>query len=552
MEAEQTQLFNQKLSQWIASQGFWFQLRHSMSGGGGWSMTVSHLMRLGAKVAMVLLVAACGFAIYLFQRVKTESFTDSLNAGLVRGLGAAEAKVLYFTRSQGGAQIRRVGVEGGASTFFRNLDAGNVRLKMGLLDGLAKSWDAGTLQAKWMELDLKAGADSAGQAKALGDSLFREWQGFNFSSVDVEEATLRWGFSARTQGLIEKSHMVATRGAESWRIVFKGGTFSQNWLKKLEIVELIAECGPGGMKVTRGDFKSGGGVVTFHDVAVAGGEKPAVTGNLEISKADLASFIPESARPYVEGVISGEFELSGSTNSVDGIRIEGDVTLGEGDGIVLREKIELLNVLSAVDLYNNYFKVPFDRGSFHLKTGGGSMELSRVDLRSGELMTLQGQLTMRYPREGESIGADGAGQFAPVFNPEGDASQVAKGPDLTLEKAAKAEEAEKKAKETKGKKGSGAGVDDMAIFERGAQRRIDELLLQQELARRAQALRCEPGSSLKVTIPGDAFNRSEVLRRDFPVDPATGRIAIVVPLEGTLHEMTRRQADEMRKTGLRN
>jgi hypothetical protein len=543
MEAEQTQSFNQKLSQWIASQGFWFQLRHSMSGGGGWAMTMNHLMRLSFKLLVALVVAAGGFGIYLVKRVQYPAFQQSLNSGLASGLGATEAKVLDFSRSQGNVQIRRIGAEGGEKSFFRNLDAGNVRLKMGLLDGLAGPWEAGTLQAKWMEIDLKAGADNAEQAEALGESFFREWNGFRFSSIEVDETTLRWGFSQRTQGRIEQSYMVATRVSEGWRLVFKGGTLSQNWLKKLEIVEMTVECDSTGMKILKGEFKCGGGDVEFRDVAVTGGEKPVVSGVIAVSKVELASFLPETARPFAEGVISGNFELTGSTNSVDGLQLEGDVTLGGGNYIAVREKLHLFSALSLLDIDNSYHRVPFDRGSFHLKTGGGAMELSRVDIKAGELMTAQGKILMRFPPDSEVVGPDGASQFPPVFNPGLEPVQGSKEVDLSLEKAARAEKAEKEA--------AGEQAKDMAIFERGKQRRINNLLLQQEMTRRAQSLRCEPGSGLRITIPGNAFDGLEVLREAFPVDPANGRIAIDVPLQGTLFEITRRQSEELKKLGER-
>lgn len=539
MEAEQTQSFNQKLSQWIASQGFWFQLRHSMSGGGGWAMTMNHLVRLGFKVVVALLVAAAGFGIYLVQRVKTAPFQESLNTGLAAGLGAEEAKVLDFLRMQGNVQIRRIGAEGGENSFFRTLDAGNIRLKMGLLDGLAVPWDAGTLQAKWMEIDLKAGANSPDQATRLGEALFREWPGFRFSSLEVDQAKLSWGFSPRTQGKIENSRLVATRSAEGWRLVFKGGTLSQNWMKDLEIVEFVAEVDPLGLKVLKGEFKSGGGSVTFRDVAVSGGEKPQVSGRVVIDKANLAAFLPEAAEPFIEGVLSGEFALSGSTNSVEGLQLEGDVVLGGENVISIREKFHLLNALSLLDINNSYHKVPFDRGSFHMKTGGGAMELSRVDLKAGDLMTAQGKLLMQFPRDDEMVNADGSGGVASVFSPAAGAPADARQVELSLEEAARAGKEESK------------NSKDMAIFERGAQRRINELLLKQEMNRRAQALRCEPGSGLRITIPGEAFDRQEGLRELHPVDPSNGRIAIDVPLQGTLYELTRRQSEELLKLGER-
>jgi hypothetical protein len=278
-------------------------------------------------------------------------------------------------------------------------------------------------------------------------------------------------------------------------------------------------------------------------VAVTGGEKPVVSGVIAVSKVELASFLPETARPFAEGVISGNFELTGSTNSVDGLQLEGDVTLGGGDYIAVREKLHLFSALSLLDIDNSYHRVPFDRGSFHLKTGGGAMELSRVDIKAGELMTAQGKILMRFPPDSEVVGPDGASQFPPVFNPGLEPVQGSKEVDLSLEKAARAEKAEKEA--------AGEQAKDMAIFERGKQRRINNLLLQQEMTRRAQSLRCEPGSGLRITIPGNAFDRSEVLRETFPVDPGNGRIAIDVPLQGTLFEITRRQSEELKKLGER-
>jgi hypothetical protein len=546
MEAEQTQLFNQKLSQWIASQGFWFQLRHSMSGGGDWSLTMHHLMRLGVKMLVALLLATGGFGIYLVQRVKTGSFKESLNSGLARGLGATEAKVVDFDRTQGIVQIKRIAAEGGEESFFRNLDAGNLRLKMGLLAGIAGAWDAGTLQAKWMEIDLKAGADSPEAAAKQGASFFREWDRFRFSSLEVDLATVSWGFSPRTQGRIERSHLLATRGTDRWRLEFRGGTLTQNWLRKLEIVELIVDAVPGGLEVIKGEFKVGGGSVFLRDVKISGGDQPVVSGAVEISKAELASFLPDPAKPLVEGVISGTFALSGSTNSAEGLQLEGDVTLGGGNLIAIREKLPLLNTLSLKDLFNSYHRVEFDRGSFRLKTGGGAMELSRVDLKAGELMTAQGRILMRFPSDDElTAAADVKSDFAPLIRPGRDSAKDGKDDravELSLEKAALADKAEKE------KKGAAA---DMALFERGNQRRINDLLLQQEIARRARALRCEPGSGLRITIPGDAFDRTEALREAYPVDPSSGRIAINVPLQGALHELTFQQAKEMLELGQR-
>jgi len=546
MEADQTQTFNQKLSQWIASQGFWFQLRHSMSGGGGWAMTFNHLTRLAFKGLIALLVAVAGFGIYLVKRVDSGSFVQSLDESLAKGLSASEARVVELRRTQGDALIHRVGVEGSDTSFFHSLDAGNIRFKMPILAGISGLWKAGTLQAKRLEMEVKAGADSAEQAKAIGNALFRDWDNFNFSSVEVDETSIHWGdnseanrlmgFSPRAAGGIEKSRMIATRSPEGWRLVFTGGRFSQNWLKDLVIESMVIEIGRGGLVFKQGKFKCGAeGTVVFHDVAVSGGEKPQVSGKVELTNVELESFLPQTATSLVEGRISGELAVSGSTNMMEGIHFEGDIRLAEGSVVSLRERIELLKTLVLADRFNSYRKVDFTRGSFHIKTGGGAMKLSRIDLVAGDLMTMQGMLEVRYPTDAELSGPEGTnvpGKFALVFDPKA-GSEGKKSRDLSLVKAGKAG------------KGDSPNNKDSEIFDRRAQERIDQQLAQEEMIRRSQSLRCSGG--VRISIPGDAFDRNPLLRETFPVDPGSGRIAMDVPLDGTIFELTRRQADEINK-----
>jgi len=473
------------------------------------------------------------------KRVDSGSFIQSLDGSLAKGLSASEAKIVELRRTQGDAQIRRMGVEGGENSFFRSLDAGNIRFKMPLLAGISGPWKAGTLQAKWMEMEVKPGADSAEQAKALGDSLFRDWEGFDFSSVEVDEASFRWGdtsikmgLSQRAAGRIEKSRMIATRSPEGWRLVLNGGTFSQNWLRNLVIESMVVEIGRSGLRIKEGNFKCGDGKVVFKDVAIAGGDKPQLSGKMELTNVAMGSLLPEAPSSMVEGVISGELAMSGSTNSVEGIQFEGDVKLAEGSVISLRDRVELLKSLILADRFNSYRKVDFTKGSFHLKTGGGSLKLTRIDLVAGELMTMQGAFEVRYPTDQELSGPEGTNnpaKFAAVFDPKA-AAENAKGDDLSLTKAGKAAAADSKS---------------MEIFERRNQERMDEQLRQEEMIRRSQSLRSSGG--VRITIPGDAFDRNLPLRETFPLDPGTGRIALDVPLDGTLFELTRRQAEEINK-----
>jgi hypothetical protein len=149
---------------------------------------------------------------------------------------------------------------------------------------------------------------------------------------------------------------------------------------------------------------------------------------------------------------------------------------------------------------------------------------------AGDLMTMQGSLEARYPTDEELAGPEGmnvTARFAPVFDPKA-TSEGGKSEEMSLAKAAKASAADSKESE---------------LFARRAQERMDALLEQEEMIRRAQALRCSGG--MRITIPSEAFDRSATLRETYPVDPGTGRIALDVPLDGNLLELTRRQAEEI-------
>jgi hypothetical protein len=56
---------------------------------------------------------------------------------------------------------------------------------------------------------------------------------------------------------------------------------------------------------------------------------------------------------------------------------------------------------------------------------------------------------------------------------------------------------------------------------------------------------------LKVTLPPDAFERAPKLAAQLPVDANLGRIPLMIPIEGTLYELTLKQAEEIYQLGTR-
>lgn len=537
MNADQPQTFNDRLSQWVASQGFWFQLRYSMSSGGGWSVAAFHLLRLASRLLILLLIGAVGFAFYLSKKFDSTDFQNGLRDRFSEGVAASDAQISGFKREQGRARIRRIGAEGTSTSFFQTLEAGNVSFKMSFLNGLSGNWDAGIIEGNWIDVQVKAGANSPEEAAAAAETLFKRRRNFDVLGLEFSKARVTWGYDKRV-GEIEDSKLTANRVSEGWRFNFRGGRFTQNWIRDFEIEEIVMLCTPSELIVEKGVLLAGDGRVEFKDVRIEGGELPQISGRLIFKNIPIESLVPEKILERVDGSISAELEFSGSTNSAEGLFLQGPVTLGERDLIQIRDEIPILKALDVVDVFNSYKRVSFTQGGFNLKTGGGEMLISGLNLEAKDLMSLQGKLNVRYPTDDEAartIGENPVDMIRPMT--DGREAEEAK-KDITLRRAAK---------ESKGEESLGENTE---FFAGLASKRDAEAMRRAAALRARNTLNFDGG--LQMTIPGDAFERSRILRERYPIDQATSRIGMDVPLRGTLSELTLSQAEAILRDGGRN
>ncbi len=546
MESEQSQNFNERLSQWVASQGFWFQIRYSMSSSGTKGTAMYSLLRLASRLLVFLLVVAVGGWIYLFKVTGTKKFSDGLRASIQKGLSASEIEMKGFSRNRGELGINRLACQGGSETFFTWLEARNIRCKMGLLDGISGKWDAGTVAISTLDLELRAGADDPESARMLSQALFGRSSSVLIDSLDVANASLRWGYSDRTRGAIENSVLKVQRSENGLKLSFKGGTFSQNWLRKLEIVNLVVACNRDGLTFEKAEFQAGLATVDLRGLKVVGGERPAIDGMAKIRKLGIEAILPVAMRSFIEGSISGDFQVSGSTNSSDGVGFSGKVTLDGQDSISLRERIHLLKALSTVDFVRNYHRVDFREGSFQLKTSGGGMEITDLSLKAEDLFTLDGKMLVRLPTPEETKAAAESGsrqEGSPLFNGEDsdpqDSESKIDDSEFSLRRAATA----KRAKD--GNKPGGAP----SLSARLALNLEARQLEGRASERLSRTFRYE--GLFRITIPADALERAPRLLQRFPVDPALGRIPMMVPIKGTLYEITLQQAEDLYQQGRR-
>lgn len=545
MESEQLQNFNERLSQWVANQGFWFQVRYSMAGSGMKGRALFHLLRMGFRMLIFLLLLAVGVWIFLIKRSDMESFAENLRSDLQSALSASDFSMRKPLHSQGMLEISLLGAEGGDATFFSSLEARNIRCKMGLLDGMAGVWKPGNILVSRLEIELRAGSDDAEAARKMSEVIFRKSPRVEADSFEVADATLRWGFSERTRGAIESSALKMQRTEAGWRMNFRGGYFSQNWLNRLEIVNLVVLCDPEGLLFEKAELKQGGGTVDFSGLRVIGGERPETKGVARIRHLNLENTLPASLRTFVEGSISGDFQVSGSTNSPDGIGFEGQVMMDGEDTISLRQRILLLKALSDVDYSRNYHRVDFSEGSFHVKTTRGGMELRDVKLKTTDpksaftLFTLEGQMDVRLPTHEEiqeAMSKGGGTASSPIFSRDDelaeqlDATKTDK--SFTVKSAAMAANRLKEGQQS---------PDSLSLFERLGLSIEMRRLRDQEAERMSQMLRYD--GMFRVTIPADAFDRAPRLRQMYPLEG--GRIALRVPIEGVLYDLTLKQAEEI-------
>jgi hypothetical protein len=557
MDDEQVRSFNDRLSQWVANQGFWFQMRHSFGTSGLKGRATYAVLRMAGRLAVFLLIAALGCLYYLSKRTDSPSFSQDLQGGLQGALGASKLEIRGANSMQGRLEIRSIAARGENGSFFKTIEARNVRLRMGLLDGLVGTWKTQGISAARADIEFRAGADDEESAVRLGDSLFRKPEGFEADQFTVDDATLRWGYSAANQGRVEKSRLSVSRIADGagWRISLKGGTFSQNWIRGFEIRNIEAVLDRDGLVFERAELESGGGTIDFSGLRVSAGARPVVKGSAVLRNVQIARILPAAFSEYIDGSFSGNFQVSGSTNDSAGISFEGQVALDGTDTISIRERIGLLRALSIVDYSRNYHRLDFREGSFDLKTGGGGILVSNMRLSAFEavsdegksapsvlLFAMRGAFRTRLPTEEEklqSLEMASTGEESSML-PGDDSSLMGTGPssDFTLRKAGEL---------TQGQ----GGADESATLVDEIMRESSELRqLRLDAADRAsRSLRYEGG--VVVSIPGDAFERSPVLRSMHPVDPNTGRIEIEVPINGELPNVTRVQAEDLNEKGRR-
>ena len=554
MEIESTQLFNDRLAQWVAKQGFWFQLRYSLAGGGA-SVIAYHLLQMTIRVAIFFAVVGLICLAYLIKRPEQLSFKTKLSNRIVAGLDCDLGSMRGFTNTQNKATIRHLALSGGEGSFFHTLEAGGITFRMGLIDSLKSVWNANAIVVDRLSVNIKAGAESPEEATRLGKALVDPHSGVAFQTLESTNARVTWGYSSKTMGSISQSNMLVLRENNGWRVTFKKGVFQQNWLRNLEIDELILICNDQGIVVEKGEFHVGNakdvteahpmGKVKFSNVRIDGGARPTFSGNIELENISLDDILQDTFFSYIEGSVSGTLKISGSTNSPDGIGLAGRISLNENDQITIRSRIHLLNSLSILSPSGSYQKVTFTEGYFTMKTGAGKFQVDDINLTAPNQMVMKGNAIVRPPTQQEidellrkgTITSDMATELGNVGAVD-NALTTKASDELTLKNAAAIVNKDPKTKSQKG------FIDD--DIDLGVPFRAEsvEQEIQMRAAEKIASVAVYEGA-LQLQMPIIAFPEDSPLRDYLAKTPNQESLILNCPLKGSLFELTLSQAEDL-------
>ena len=521
---EKRAAFNEQMNEWVSRQGLWFQLRHAAD-----SQTImGRVARVGMRLAILLILIALVFWFYLVRRVESESFREDIQTSIEKALKGSDCELGLIRKNRDVANITSIELKGTEASFFHSLSARQIRLNMKLADSVIGQWNGGGVSVNVLDMFVKAGGSEDASAAESFSALFDEYSGFAFERIEADKANIRWGYSASNRGSIKGSYMTAVRDGSSWRVELRGGTFSQNWLNDLKIEKMVVVCDDDGLQIKEAELHSEGGTLSFK-LNMGSGGQPQMSGIVTLKSMPMKSLLPTRYHDWIEGVISGQGTISGSTNSQEGIVMDLDLSLDDGDVMVLRDTLPLLSALSVVDLYNSYRKVLFTEGSCHIRTGGNLLQISKIDLRAGDLLHLGGDVNVRPPSYAEIASALHIKDVQIVKdvieeNWEMDDELLAS----SESKASLADAARGGGEVVAGvesKKGSSADVQTTSILVEQGVRRF--------------------GGVVKVGLKRDSFDKAPRLKEAYPFDPATGRIWLDAPMSGRLQTLTLKLAERL-------
>ena len=138
--------YQNKVADWIARQGVFFQLRYAKTVG-----SHSVVKQLGGLVIrgvfLLLILGVIGFFV-LQKYYSSASYQDKITSQLKEALGAGEIEPNGFSRDSNTGRFRVLEIEGGEKTFFYRAKLEELSGVFSFFTGVTQDWNPETLRIK--------------------------------------------------------------------------------------------------------------------------------------------------------------------------------------------------------------------------------------------------------------------------------------------------------------------------------------------------------------------------------------------------------------------
>ena len=499
--------YKSRVSDWIGRQGILFQLRYARTVGSG--SIFRHVG--GATIKLLLLLVVLGVCSFfgLKRYFRSPGYQEKIAAQITDAMGAEVIEASGFSRNVNSGEFHRLEVKGGAKSFFYEADFEGFSGVFSYLTGVTESWRPSIVRMRKADVRLKAGGYQ--EEMELGfSSVIESLNGNGISQIKVDDCSFDWGYSKLTFGEVRNTSFKATLQGGVWEVELSGGTFQQNWLGPLEIESAALRIDEKGIEVDSLKLRMDEGSVTLEGRISGPANMPTFDLSGRFTFLPLENFVRIQGidtREYIEGRISGDLAISGSSNRR--VELSGLVELAENDSITVRERWSLLRALSILDIDRTYLRIDFDQGGFAFSTGGGGMKVDRINLTAGKKARLTGGFETRLPTQEEAATALGI-ELTENFSL-----------DYTDSSAAQQLENDRMRIDSRDEDDEGFGVDIDKSVEDGKLRvdeskqsgkELEELRMKQEMEIHRIT------GELKVAVPAGAFDSSEALLKLYPKD----------------------------------
>ncbi|MDA9829862.1 hypothetical protein N9C66_00855 [Akkermansiaceae bacterium] len=500
--------YENRVSGWIGRQGILFQIRYAWTVGSG--SIFRHVGEATIKLLLLLMVlGVCAF-FGLKRYFRSPGYQDKIAAQITDAMGAEEIEASGFSRNVNSGEFHRLEVKGGAKSFFYEANFAGFSGVFSYLTGVTELWRPSTVRMQKADVRLKAGGDQ--EEMELGfASVIDSLNGNGISQIRIDDCSFDWGYSKLTFGEVRNTSFKATLQRGGWEVELSGGTFQQNWLGPLEIESAALRIDEKGIEVDSLKLRMDQGSVTLGGRISGPANMPTFDLSGRFAFLPLENFVRIhgiSTREYLEGRISGDLAISGSSNRR--VELSGLVKLAENDRITVRERWSLLRALSMSipDSYGTYLRVDFDQGGFAFSTGGGGMKVDRINLTAGKKARLMGGFETRLPTQAEAataLGIELTENFSLDYT-DSSAAQQLENDRMRIDSL---------------DDDDGFGVDiDKSLAD--GKLRVDESKLSgkdlEELRMKREMEIHRITGQLKVAVPAGAFDTSEALLKLYPKD----------------------------------